>query len=148
MSPSLEYQHSILGAITSISEDLNNVMEIIDINISQGTIVKKDSAVIQYPASKLMWSPLFQSYGSGKKILAVASDKLKLYNYSSKDGIEFRTELQNVMLKDLCGPLTSFDWSPTKNLICCSSIDTTCSIFDINKEKFFKQLIAHDKEVE
>ena len=142
-----ESQFNILGAITSISEDLNNVMEVIDINVHQGTIIKKDSTVIQYPASKVMWSPVFQSYGSDKIILAVASDKLKLYNYSSNKGIEFRSELQNVMLKDLCGPLTSFDWSPTKNLICCSSIDTTCSIFDINKEKFFKQLIAHDKEV-
>lgn len=143
-----ESQFKILGAITSISEDLNNIIEVVDINLNQGTIDKKDSCLIKFPASKIMWSPMTQQYGNDHQMLAVASDKLRLYNYSFNSGIEFRKELQNIMLKDLSGPLTSFDWSPVKNFICCSSIDTTCSIFDINQEKFYKQLIAHDKEVE
>jgi WD repeat-containing protein 68 len=33
------------------------------------------------------------------------------------------------------------------NLIGTSSIDTTCTIWDIEKANVFTQLIAHDKEV-
>jgi WD repeat-containing protein 68 len=44
--------------------------------------------------------------------------------------------------------LTSFDWNPeVPNLIGTSSIDTTCTIWDIEKKTVFTQLIAHDKEV-
>jgi WD repeat-containing protein 68 len=31
-------------------------------------------------------------------------------------------------------------------MVCSSSIDTTCVIWDIEKEMQIKQLIAHDKE--
>jgi len=44
--------------------------------------------------------------------------------------------------------LTSFDWHPKKvELIFTSSIDTTCSIWDITKGSIVNQLIAHDSEV-
>jgi WD repeat-containing protein 68 len=49
---------------------------------------------------------------------------------------------------DFSAPLTSFDWNPElNNLIGTSSIDTTCTIWDIEKATVFTQLIAHDKEV-
>lgn len=49
---------------------------------------------------------------------------------------------------DFSAPLTSFDWNPElTNLIGTSSIDTTCTIWDIEKGAVFTQLIAHDKEV-
>lgn len=49
---------------------------------------------------------------------------------------------------DFSAPLTSFDWNPElPNLIGTSSIDTTCTIWDIEKATVFTQLIAHDKEV-
>lgn len=35
----------------------------------------------------------------------------------------------------------------SQNLIGTASIDTTCTIWDIEKETVFTQLIAHDKEV-
>ena len=45
-------------------------------------------------------------------------------------------------------PLTSFDWNETdRNMIVTSSIDTTCTIWDIEKGVAKTQLIAHDKEV-
>ena len=49
---------------------------------------------------------------------------------------------------DFSAPLTSFDWNPeSTNIIGTSSIDTTCTIWDIEKAIVFTQLIAHDKEV-
>jgi WD repeat-containing protein 68 len=146
MTSVAESHSEILGVMTSISESINNCIEVIGIDVEKGNIMKKDLFRIQFPASKVMWSPIVNSYGQDKTLMAVASDKLRLFEYSSS-GLEYRMELRNTMLKDLSGPLTSFDWSPNNNFICCSSIDTTCSIFDINQGKFFKQLIAHDKEV-
>jgi WD repeat-containing protein 68 len=45
-------------------------------------------------------------------------------------------------------PPPSFDWNPERiSLIGTSSIDTTCSIWDIEKGSLHAQLIVHDKEV-
>jgi WD repeat-containing protein 68 len=44
--------------------------------------------------------------------------------------------------------VTSFDWSWTDpNQIATSSIDTTCTVWDLTTRKVKTQLIAHDKEV-
>ena len=145
VSKNFESQFEIVAAISSLTESTNNVLEVVDINLETNSITRSDLISIEYPASKIMWSPM-NNQGQDKQLIAVASDKLRLYDYS-KSGIGIRKELKNTLLKDLSAPLTSFDWSAEKNYICCSSIDTTCSIFDINQEKFFKQLIAHDKEV-
>ncbi|GER24626.1 WD-repeat protein [Striga asiatica] len=49
---------------------------------------------------------------------------------------------------EFSGPLTSFDWNEAEpRRIGTSSIDTTCTIWDIEKEVVDTQLIAHDKEV-
>ena len=44
--------------------------------------------------------------------------------------------------------MTSFDWNSAQpEIIGTSSIDTTCTIWDIEKEAVTTQLIAHDKAV-
>jgi DDB1- and CUL4-associated factor 7 len=49
---------------------------------------------------------------------------------------------------EYCAPLTSFDWNPLDpNVVGTSSIDTTCTIWDLSQRKVKIQLIAHDKEV-
>jgi WD repeat-containing protein 68 len=49
---------------------------------------------------------------------------------------------------EFASPMTSFDWNPKDpNIICCSSIDTTCSLWDIHEQKLQKLVITHDKEV-
>lgn len=147
ISKNAEGPNNLLGAISSLSESTDNKLEVVDIDFDKGQIQRRDIISMKYPASKIMFSPIAASYGQEKQLIAVTSDKLRLFNYSKQNGIETRKELKNTLLKDLSAPLTSFDWSEQKNFICCSSIDTTCSIFDINTEKFYKQLIAHDKEV-
>ena len=45
-------------------------------------------------------------------------------------------------------PLTSFSWNaPSPNFIVTSSIDTTCTIWDLPTRTALTQLIAHDREV-
>lgn len=49
---------------------------------------------------------------------------------------------------DFCAPLTSFDWNEhDPNLLGTSSIDTTCTIWNVETQQVRSQLIAHDKEV-
>eukprot|EP00298_Acanthocystis_sp_HF-20_P007268 c16901_g1_i2.p1 GENE.c16901_g1_i2~~c16901_g1_i2.p1 ORF type:complete len:228 (+),score=97.41 c16901_g1_i2:250-933(+) len=56
--------------------------------------------------------------------------------------------LTNNKYSDFCAPLTSFDWSLVDySMIGTASIDTTCTIWDLNAETIKTQLIAHEKEV-
>jgi WD repeat-containing protein 68 len=55
--------------------------------------------------------------------------------------------LQN-KTSEYCAPLTAFDWNETDpNIIGTSSIDTTCTIWDVSTQTAKTQLIAHDREV-
>ena len=50
--------------------------------------------------------------------------------------------------KDFCGPLTACDWSHVNNsIVGVSSVDSTCSLWDLNKNEVKYMAIAHDKEV-
>lgn len=56
--------------------------------------------------------------------------------------------LNNSKTSEYSAPLTSFDWNEVEpRRIGTSSIDTTCTIWDIEKGAVETQLIAHDKEV-
>jgi WD repeat-containing protein 68 len=56
--------------------------------------------------------------------------------------------LSNSKSTDFTAPLTSLDWNQiSPSLIITSSIDTTCTIWDIPTLTAKTQLIAHDKEV-
>ena len=49
---------------------------------------------------------------------------------------------------DFNAPLTSFDWNEVDpTLAVTSSIDTTCTVWNVETRQAKTQLIAHDKEV-
>ena len=51
-------------------------------------------------------------------------------------------------IKNYCGPISACDWSRSNNsIVGVSSLDTTCSILDLNKLQARYMIIAHDKEV-
>ncbi len=59
----------------------------------------------------------------------------------------FKT-LNNNKNSEFCSPLTSCDWNTEDpNIVGACSIDTTVSLWDVEKETHTTQLIAHDKEV-
>ncbi|XP_038982237.1 WD repeat-containing protein LWD1-like [Phoenix dactylifera] len=79
-------------------------------------------------------------------------DNSKKNNSSSKSSSSSRVELRSLLNgnrnSEFCDPLTSFDWNEAKpRRVGTSSIDTTCTIWDIECEAVDTQLIAHDKEV-
>ena len=80
-------------------------------------------------------------------MLATSGEFLKIWKFNEETNqVEAPQDLQNQ--NEFSAPLTSFDWNyDSPNLIGTSSIDTTCTIWDIEKQAVYTQLIAHDKEV-
>lgn len=131
----------------------------------QGDLVPLAKQAVQYPVTKAGFSPAglsarlqstSSSAGGGaagyREMLATTSDCLRLYDLTGDP----RSESYSLSQRSLCSntkseytaPLTSFDWStqdPTR--IVTSSVDTTCTIWDINTSQAVTQLIAHDREV-
>ncbi|KAF7732325.1 ddb1 and cul4 associated factor 7 [Apophysomyces ossiformis] len=59
-----------------------------------------------------------------------------------------KSELVNMKQSDFCAPLTSFDWNETDpSLVVTSSIDTTCTVWNVETNQAKTQLIAHDSDV-
>ena len=121
-----------------------------------------------YPCTKILWSPEnggntnnaatatnSSSSNLGQKdLLATTGDYLRLWSVSddpTRPGyLSYNREAQLIDKRKsvYCSPLTSFDWNEyDTSMIVTSSIDTTCTIWDINAEVVKTQVIAHDKEV-
>jgi len=86
--------------------------------------------------------------GKMRDLFASTSDSLRIWNINDDNTIDPLKVLHNNKSSELCAPLTSFDWNESDmEIIGTSSIDTTCTIWNIEKGAPVIQLIAHDKEV-
>lgn len=119
-----------------------------------------------YPCTKILWSPEGDKAGvatggkannfGGRDLLATTGDYLRLWSVADDDSLGDGTlthkrealMINNNRNSEYCSPLTSFDWNECDpSMIVTSSIDTTCTIWDINTQVVKTQVIAHDKEV-
>jgi WD repeat-containing protein 68 len=118
-------------------EDQNNIK-----NQESSSVELKSQVKCEFPVSSILFSPHEQN----KNLLISTSDKLSVYSYEEEKlnlKIAFIRETENYT-----GPLTSCDWSRANNaIIGVSSVDRTCSIWDLNKSVEKYMIIAHDKEV-
>ena len=115
----------------------------------------------------MLWEPE-SSQKKSCDLLATSGDHLRLWSlpaskpYSSSNSITRSANigdqsapklqalalLSNSKSPEHTAPLTSLDWNTlSPSLIITSSIDTTCTIWDIPSLTAKTQLIAHDKEV-
>ena len=133
---------SPLLAISSLEKSINNKIEILE--LIDNDLRKVYEQKLDFPCTKLLWN----SNKIKGSILASSSDCIQLYNYCEETHIlKNKLKLLNDKSK-YCGALTSFDWNRVNDaLLGTSSIDTTCTIWDLNKSSIKTQLIAHDKEV-
>ncbi|KIJ49380.1 hypothetical protein M422DRAFT_74518 [Sphaerobolus stellatus SS14] len=126
-----------------------------------------------YPATKLQWQPSSASTFNwamkppSVELLATTGDALRIWDLTY-DGEQKTTNFvgrhqtstgyhlaQRVALSGSKAPtsasgppLTSFSWNAVQpSHIVTSSIDTTCTVWDINTSSAITQLIAHDREV-
>ncbi|KAL2194112.1 WD40-repeat-containing domain protein [Corynascus similis CBS 632.67] len=124
-------------------------------------------ATHSYPVTRLLWEPP-SSQKQSTDLLATSGDHLRLWSLpsdtqlpphgssiTSRNGRDAPVTkltplalLSNSKTPDHTAPLTSLDWNTVNpSLIITSSIDTTCTIWDIPSLTAKTQLIAHDKEV-
>lgn len=137
-------QPQIRMITSSMKISNENSIELIEYTNDSDIIVKKASIDCFYPCTKVMFSPEEQN----KNLFISTSDNLHVYQYNdTENSISLNTTLtkNNVIY---CGPLTSCDWSIANYAIVgVSSIDTTCTIWDLNKKETKQQFIAQTKEV-
>ncbi|KAI0002862.1 WD40 repeat-like protein [Xylariaceae sp. FL0662B] len=126
---------------------------------------KVAEATHSYPVTRLLWEPP-SSQKQSTDLLATSGDHLRLWSLPSDAQATHSNSinksnlgapitkltplalLSNSKTPDHTAPLTSLDWNTVSpSLIITSSIDTTCTIWDIPSLTAKTQLIAHDKEV-
>lgn len=129
--------------------------------------VKTAEATHSYPVTRILWEPP-SSQKQSTDLLATSGDHLRLWSLPqnqpmhSSNSINRPTSqrgspvaklsplalLSNSKSPEHTAPITSLDWNTiSPSLIITSSIDTTCTIWDIPTLTAKTQLIAHDKEV-
>ncbi|KAI4692189.1 uncharacterized protein J4E84_003157 [Alternaria hordeiaustralica] len=126
-------------------------------------------ATCSFPVTRILWEPP-SSQKQSTDLLATSGDHLRLWSLPQASGNNMSNTitrsssvntrepqlpkltplalLSNSKTPEHTAPLTSLDWNTmSPKLIITSSIDTTCTIWDIPSLTAKTQLIAHDKEV-
>jgi WD repeat-containing protein 68 len=124
-------------------EGTNNHIQIIDQD-PDGKLEFYAEVDHPFPVTKLMWAPS----GSKHDYLASSSTTLNLWKVEEGQ-VKHTLKLSNTRQQNSSvPPITSFDWSRTNPAkLAASSVDTTCTIWNIEKQRIETQLIAHDKAV-
>mmetsp|Transcript_12110 Transcript_12110/g.34055 ORF Transcript_12110/g.34055 Transcript_12110/m.34055 type:complete len:358 (+) Transcript_12110:249-1322(+) len=134
-------------AVGTFMEQLDNKVEIIQLNEQTGRFQKNPKLTFShmYPPTKIMFIP--DKECNHPDIVATSGDYLRLWKIG-EDSVTLHKMLNNNKNCEFCAPLTSFDWNDADpKQLGTSSIDTTCTIWDIERGVVDTQLIAHDKEV-
>ncbi|PYH47340.1 WD repeat protein [Aspergillus saccharolyticus JOP 1030-1] len=128
--------------------------------------VKTAEATHSYPVTRILWEPP-SSQKQSTDLLATSGDHLRLWSLPASQPapasntitrsnnqtaptakLQPLALLSNSKSPEHTAPITSLDWNTiSPSLIITSSIDTTCTIWDIPTLTAKTQLIAHDKEV-
>ncbi|KAE8352619.1 WD40-repeat-containing domain protein [Aspergillus coremiiformis] len=129
--------------------------------------VKTAEATHSYPVTRILWEPP-SSQKQSTDLLATSGDHLRLWSLPANQPLQSSNSitrsasqrdapsaklsplalLSNSKSPEHTAPITSLDWNTiSPSLIITSSIDTTCTIWDIPTLTAKTQLIAHDKEV-
>lgn len=129
--------------------------------------VRTAEANHSYPVTRILWEPP-SSNKQSTDLLATSGDHLRLWSLPSETSSSYSNSisrgsnqrevplqklsplamLSNSKSTEHTAPITSLDWNVVQpSLIITSSIDTTCTIWDIPTLTAKTQLIAHDKEV-
>ncbi|KAI5123856.1 hypothetical protein M0805_005673 [Coniferiporia weirii] len=124
-----------------------------------------------YPATSVQWQPPAAATmgAAGAELLATSGDALRVWEYAGdaapppgagyvgakQSGGGHRLTLKSTLSGSKVqqpgntgAPITNFSWNEkTPSMIVTSSIDTTCTVWNIETASAVTQLIAHDREV-
>jgi len=85
-----------------------------------------------YPPTKCIWSPASLQ----APLISSVSDIIRIWEISENSIPNLKSQLMINNSSELSAPLTSADWNKDDpSILGVSSIDTTCTIWDINAER-------------
>ncbi|KAI9146444.1 DDB1 and CUL4-associated factor 7 [Paraphysoderma sedebokerense] len=132
-------------AFGSFVEEYINKVQVVELSTETQDLKLVAEADHEYPLTKILWSP--EKSNQNSNMFATTGDYLRIWDFKDSSRIENKCRLNNIK-SNAAAPQTSFDWNETSpNLIVTASIDTTCTVWDLNTQAAKTQLIAHDKEV-
>lgn len=152
----LRPQQPVRLAVGSYLETEANKLQVLEVNPETQRLEVLAQADHPFIGTKLMWSPRGPEGDSGQdgssaaQLLASTSTTLNIWRLEGSE-LKCVTKLANARTRGPGGhspPLTSFDWSAVSHhKIGASSVDSTCTIWNLERQKIETQLIAHDKAV-
>ncbi|XP_061366768.1 WD repeat-containing protein LWD2-like [Gastrolobium bilobum] len=133
-------------AIGSYLEEYTNKVELVHFNYDTFNFTTDPRLVLDHPyaPTNLMFFP--SEDDTNPDLIATSGDSLRLWEIHD-DRIQLKSPLIGNKVNQNSA-ITSFDWAVfDTRLVATSSVDTTCTIWDIEREIVNTQLVAHDKEV-
>lgn len=126
------------------NSQIENKIEIVEYSHESDKMRQICSIPTLFPQSKLCWCPAKDNIN----LLASTAEILRMYKFNDLTSkISPLCDLTKKNKKN-CGPLTAMDWNKINpNLVGVCSVDTTCTIWDLEKQDITTHLIAHDSEV-
>eukprot|EP00124_Ichthyophonus_hoferi_P003721 Ihof_evm3s343 gene=Ihof_evmTU3s343 len=133
-------------ATGSFIEEYANKVEIVQLDKEKDEYIRTTQFEHPYPTTKIMWIP--DKLGTHPDLLATSGDYLRLWQVHDDGHVTSKCLLNSNKDSEYCAPLTSFDWNESDpDIVGTSSVDTTCTIWQLETQQVKAQLIAHDKEV-
>lgn len=131
-------------AVGSFTEEYNNKVEILQHNPDSIDLISAFDH--PYPTTKVSWIP--DREGIHPDLVGTTGDFLRLWQIDQDGQPKMKCLLNINKHSESCAPLTAFDWNEADpSLVGTSSIDTTCTVWNVETQQSKTQLIAHDKEV-
>jgi len=134
-------------AIGSFLEDYSNKVDLLQFNHDTSDFATDSRLVFDHPyaPTNLMFFP--SEDAMNPDLIATSGDYLRLWEIHD-DRIELKALLNGNKSSEFNSSITSFDWMECDTRrVATASVDTTCVIWDIEREIVDTQLVAHDKEV-
>ncbi len=134
-------------AVGTFEEDYTNRVEIVQWDEEEQRIKCLGSFDHPYPPTKVMFHPSPDTCHLDQVV--TVGDYLRLWTWSSEKGkMVSKSTLNHNKTSEYCAPLTSVDWSPVMpSRLVASSVDTTCTVWDLERQMVDTKLIAHDSDV-
>jgi len=124
-----------------------NKIQVVDLSEETRRFESTFVAETTLPQTKLMFVPDVAS-SSRTNLLASTDTQLNLWKVDEDNNVKLIAKLSDMRSQGHLPPLTSFDWSAVNNhRIGTCSVDTTCTIWNLEKQRMEIQLIAHDTAV-
>ncbi|GKV39700.1 hypothetical protein SLEP1_g47431 [Rubroshorea leprosula] len=134
-------------AIGSFMEEYSNRVELVQFNLDAADFTTDSRLIFDHPyaPTNLMFFPSEDT--TNPDLVATSGDYLRLWEIH-EDHIELKSLMNGNKSSEFNSAITSFDWAEfDPRRVASASVDSTCTVWDVERQAVDTQLVAHDKEV-